>query len=188
QHRPAATGLGVPPPAAGRRTPRARVQALASPRPVLTQPRNKRPRGHAVHTSRSRTGPDTPQRPAQILRREHPLPQAFLQARDDGILDVRRPAATLSCGAQQNSPSPSRRWPASAGWLRSPRPARATPIPPPHSTFGPSRPIPPPDLRPVSPHLAMRAAGAATTTAQPPPTQTPPDKNDQFPPTPAAST
>jgi putative transposase len=34
--------------------------------------------------------------------------------------------------------------PASAGWLRSPRPARATPIPPSHSTFGPSRPQPDP--------------------------------------------
>src|SRR5262249_60505125 len=44
------------------------------------------------------------------------------------------------------------------------------------------------DLCPVSPHLAMRAAGAATTTAQPTPTQISPDKNDQFPPTPAAST
>jgi len=32
----------------------------------------------------------------------------------------------------------------------------------------------------------MRAAGAATTTAQPTPRQTSPDKNDHFPPTPAA--
>jgi len=39
----------------------------------------------------------------------------------------------------------------------------------------------------VSPHLAMRAVGAATT-AQPTPGQTSPDKNDQFPPAPAAST
>jgi hypothetical protein len=44
------------------------------------------------------------------------------------------------------------------------------------------------DFCPVSPHLTVRAVGAATTTAQPTPRQISPDKNDQFPPTPAAST
>ena len=45
----------------------------------------------------------------------------------------------------------SRSGPASAGWLRSMRPARATPIPPSHLTFGPSRlmSVPPPVLRPL---------------------------------------
>ena len=72
--------------------------------------------------------------------------------------------------AQRNSPSPPGSWPASRGWLRSLRPARATPIPPPHSTFGPSRPLTrslagtttSADFCPVSPHVTMRAAGAAT--------------------------
>ena len=137
----AAPGLGDHHPADRRRPVRARVQGLADRRPVLPQPRDKLLRGHAVHTRRAAVGPDTPQRPAQILRREQPLPQAHLQAGDDSILGARRPAATLSCGAQRNSPSPPGSWPASAGWLRSPRPARATPIPPSHLTFGPSRPI-----------------------------------------------
>ena len=137
----AAPGLGDHHPADRRGPVRARVQGLADRRPVLPQPRNKLLRGHAVHTRRAAIGPDTPQRPAQILRREHPLPHAHLQAGDDSILGVRRPAATLSCGAQRNSPSPPGSWPASAGWLRSPRPARATPIPPSHLTFGPSRPL-----------------------------------------------
>jgi hypothetical protein len=60
--------------------------------------------------------------------------------------------------------------PHNAGWLRSPRPARATPIPPPHLTFGPSRPITrspggtttSADFCPVSPYLAVQAVGAAT--------------------------
>jgi hypothetical protein len=136
---------------------------------VLPQPRDKLLRGHAVHTGRAPVSPDTPHRPAQILRREHLLPQAHLQARDDSIPGTRRPAATLSCGAQRNSPSPPGSWPASAGWLRSTRPARAPPIPPPHSTSGPFRPHPTPagtttsaGLCPVSPHLTVRAAGAAT--------------------------
>ena len=191
----AAPGLGDHHPAGRRRPVRARVQGLADLRPVPGQPRNKLLRGHAVHPGRTPVGPDTPQRPAQILRREQPLPQRDLQAGDDSLLGVRRPAATLSCGAQRTSPSPPRSWPASAGWLRSTRPARATPIPPPHSTFGPSRPHPIPagtttsaDFCPVSPHLTIRAVGAATTTAQPTPRQISPDKNDQFPPTPAAST
>src|ERR1022692_401047 len=92
-------------------------------------------------TGRARIGPDTPQRPAQILRREHLLPQRDLQAGNDSIPGVRRPAATLSCGAQRDSPSPPGSWPAYAGWLRLLRPARAAPIPPPHPAFGPSRPV-----------------------------------------------
>ena len=137
----AARGLGDHHPADRRRPVRTRVQRLADLCPVLAQPRHKLLRGHAVRTRRARVGPDTPQRPAQILRREHPLPQGNLQAGDDSILGARRPAATLSCGTQRNSPSPPGNWPASAGWLRSPRPARATPIPPSHLTFGPSRPL-----------------------------------------------
>ena len=140
----AAPGLGDHHPANRRRPVRARVQGLADLRPVLAQPRAKLPRGHAIHTGRTPIGLHTPQRPAQILRPEQPLPQGHLQAGDDSILGARRPAATLSCGAQRISPSPPGSWPASAGWLRSPRPARATPIPPSHSTFGPSRPEPDP--------------------------------------------
>src|ERR1022692_4538336 len=52
-------------------------------------------------TGRARIGPDTPQRPAQILRREQLLPQRNLQAGDDSLLGVRRPAATLHCGTQR---------------------------------------------------------------------------------------
>jgi len=137
----AAPGLGDHHPADRRRPVRARVQGFPDGRPVLPQPRHKLLRGHAVHTRRARISPDTPQRPAQILRREHLLPQRDLQAGDDSILGARRPAATLSCGTQRNSPSPPGNWPASAGWLRSPRPARAAPIPPPHLTSGPSRPL-----------------------------------------------
>jgi hypothetical protein len=37
------------------------------------------------------------------------------------------------------------------------------------------------DFCPVSPYLAVQAAGAAATTAQPAPRQTSPDKNDHFP-------
>jgi hypothetical protein len=40
------------------------------------------------------------------FRRKHPLPQRDLQARDHGLLGVRRLAATLHCGTQRNSPSP----------------------------------------------------------------------------------
>jgi hypothetical protein len=75
--------------------------------------------------------------------------------------------------------------PRNAGWLRSLRPARATPTPPPHSTLGPSRlmSVPSPVLRPLPgqppPHDANRWRGA--TTAQPAPGQISPDKNDQFP-------
>ena len=157
-------------------------------------------------TSSSVVMPSTPGAPPLALTRLNARPRFSgesicshkrdLQAGDDSILGARRPAATLSCGAQRNSPSPPGSWPASAGWLRSPRPARATPIPPSHLTFGPSRPpylIPAgtttsADFCPVSPHLAIRAVGAATPTAQPTPGQISPDKNDQFPPTPAAST
>ncbi len=137
----AAPGLGDHHPADRRGPVRARVQGLPDCRPVLAQPRAKLPRGHAIHTGRTPIGLHTLQRPAQILRREQPLPQGHLQAGDDSILGARLPAATLSCGAQRNSPSPPGNWPASAGWLRSTRPARAAPIPPSHSTFGPSRPI-----------------------------------------------
>ena len=122
----AAPGLGDHHPADRRGPVRARVQRLADRRPVLAQPRDKLLRGHAVRTGRAAVGPDTPQRPAQILRREHLLPQGNLQAGDDSLLRARRLAATLSCGAQRDSPSPPGSWPASAGWLRSPRPARAT--------------------------------------------------------------
>jgi hypothetical protein len=125
---------GSPP--ADRRGPvRARVQGLAGRCPVLAQPRDKLLRGHAVRTKGAAVGPDTPRRPAQILRREHLLPQRDLQAGDDSLPGARRPAATLSCAARRNSPSPPGSRPASAGWLRSPRPARATPDPPSHLTF-----------------------------------------------------
>ena len=73
------------------------------------QPRANLARGHAIHTRRAPVGLHTPQRPAQILRREHLLPYRNLQAGDDSILKARRPATTLSCGAQRNSPSPPRR-------------------------------------------------------------------------------
>jgi hypothetical protein len=136
----AAPGLGDHHPADRRRPVRARVQGLADGRPVLAQPRDQLLRGRAVRARRAAAGPDTPRRPAQILRREQPLPQRNLQAGDDSIPGARRPAATLSCGTQRNSPSPPGSRPASAGWLRSPRPARATPIPPSHLTSGPSRP------------------------------------------------
>jgi len=102
----AAPGFGDHHPADRRRLARARVQVLPDGCPVLPQPRDKLFRGHAVHTRRAAVGPDTPQRLAQILRREHPLPQAHLRAGDDSILSARRLAATLSCGAQRNSPSP----------------------------------------------------------------------------------
>ena len=134
------------------------ARAVTCPRPVPPGPRPSAPAATAPvppwscrpHRAR-RISPDTPQRPAQILRREHLLPQAHLQAGDDSILGARRPAATLSCGAQRNSPSPPGSWPASAGWLRSLRPARATPTPPPHPVFGPSRlmSVPSPVLRPL---------------------------------------
>ena len=100
----AAPGLGDHHPADRRRPVRARVQGLADRRPVFAQPRDKLLRGHAVHTGRAAVGPDTPQRPAQILRREHLLPHAHLQAGDDSILGVRRPAATLRHGAQRDLP------------------------------------------------------------------------------------
>ena len=69
----------------GRYVPASR--ACRTRRPVLPQPRHKLLRGHAVHTRRARIGPDTPQRPAQILRREHPLPQ-----------ETSRPGMTASSG------------------------------------------------------------------------------------------
>ena len=130
---------------------------------------------------------------ARILRREHPLPQAHLQAADDSIPGARRPAATHSCGAQRTLPSPPGSRPASAGWLGSPRPARATPIPPSHLTFAlpghdliPAGTTTSADSCPVSSRLTAEAVG--DTTAQPAPGQISPDRNDQFPPTPAAFT
>ena len=136
---------------------------------MLAQPRDKLLRGHAVHTRRAAIGPDTPQRPAQIPRREHLLPQGNLQAGDDSILGARRPAATLSCGAQRNSPSPP-----AAG----PRPRDGCDQCDQHEQTGSSALLDvrsfPADVRfpagtttsadfcPVSPHLAMRAVGAAT--------------------------
>ena len=101
----AAPGLGDHHPADRRRPAGTRVQSLAHGRPVPAQPRDKLLRGHAVHTGRAAVSPDTPQRPAQILRREQPLPQRDLQAGDDSIPGARRPAATLRRGAQRNSPS-----------------------------------------------------------------------------------
>jgi hypothetical protein len=41
------------------------------------------------------------------------------------------------------------------------------------------------DFCPVNPHLAMQGRRRGDTTAQPTPRQTSPDKNDQFPSTPA---
>jgi hypothetical protein len=100
----AAPGLGDHHPADRRRPVRARVQSLPDRRPVQPQPRAKLPRGHAIHTGRTPIGLHTPQRPAQILPREHPLPQGHLQAGDDSLPGVRRPAATLRWGAQRTSP------------------------------------------------------------------------------------
>ncbi len=133
------------------------------------QPRAELARGHAVHTRSSPIGLNTPQRPAQILRREQPLPQRVLQARDHGLLGVRRPAATLHCGTQRNSPSP----PAAAR-TRGMAAITATGT----SNTGSSVSLDvrsfPADVRspagtttsadfcPVSPHLTMRAVGAAT--------------------------
>jgi site-specific DNA recombinase len=91
----AAPGLGDHHPADRRGLVAARVQGLPDLHPVLVQPRAKLIRGHAIHTRRTPVGLHTPQRPAQIARREHPLPHRDLQAREDGILHVRRPAATL---------------------------------------------------------------------------------------------
>ena len=139
-HHRSAAGYSTDSGRSGRpRAPRSVLKEILPNGPWLVL--HKLLRGRAVHTRRAAVGPDTPQRPAQILRREQPLPQRDLQAGDDSLLAARRPAATLSCGNQRNSPSPPGSWPASAGWLRSPRPARATPIPPSHLTFGPSRPL-----------------------------------------------
>lgn len=71
--------------------------------------------------------------------------------------------------------------PQGVGWLRSPRLARAPPIPPPHSTFGPSRPpLQSPagtttsaDFCPVHPHLTAWAVGAATPQHNRPPGRPP---------------
>jgi hypothetical protein len=93
----------------------ARVQRLPNRCPVLAQPRTKLVGGHAVYTRRAPVGFDTPQRPAQILRCEHLLPQRDLQARDRGLPGVRRLAATLRCGLQRTSPSPPCSEPASRG-------------------------------------------------------------------------
>ena len=165
----AAPGLGDHHPADRRRPVRARVQGFPGRRPVLPQPRNKLLRGHAVHTGRAAVGPDTPQRPAQILRREHLLPQAHLQAGDDSILGMRGPAATLRHGSQRTSPSSSAAGPRPRDGCdqcdqheqhrflrltrRSALPSRH-PIPAGTTTSA--------DFCPVSPHLAVRAVGAAT--------------------------
>ena len=58
------------------------------------------------------------------------------------------------------------RWPASAGWLRSLRPARAAPAPPSHLTSGPSRPLS--DPRPVLRPLLTSARSAPTSRCGPP--------------------
>ena len=55
--------------------------------------------------------------------------------------------------------------PRTARWLRSMRPARATPTPPSHLTFGPSRPIPRP--RPVLRPLLTSARSARTSRCEP---------------------
>jgi hypothetical protein len=191
----AAPGLGDHHPADWRRPVGARVQGLPDFRPVRGQPRAKLARGHAVRTGRALVSLHTPQRPAGVLRREHPLPQRELQARDNGIPGARQPAATLSRGAQRNSPSPPATGPRPRDGCdhrgrheqhRILRLTRRSALP----SHTRSRLV----LRPLltaawaSPHLTTRAVGAATTTAQPTPRQTSPDKNDQFPPTPAAST
>ncbi len=165
----AAPGLGDHHPADRRRPVRARVQRLADLRPVLAQPRHKLLRGHAVHTGRARIGPDTPQRPAQILRREQLLPQGNLQAGDDSLLGARRPAATLRRGAQRTSPSAPQR-----ARVRGMAAITATSTSNTDSSASLDvRSFPAPylipagtttsaDFCPVSPHLAVRAAGAAT--------------------------
>ena len=126
-------------------------------------------RGHAVRTRRTRISPDTPQRPAQILRREHQLPQRDLQAGDDSILRARRPAATLSCGAQRTSPSPPATGPHPRDGCdhrdqheqhRFLRLTRRSVLPGP--SLIPAGTTTSADFCPVSPHLAMRAVGAAT--------------------------
>ncbi len=63
--------------------------------------------------------PCWPQHPAQIPRRKQPLPQRVLQAGDNGLLGMRRPAATLHCGTQPKLTVSPRSGPAGAGWLRS---------------------------------------------------------------------
>jgi len=72
-----------------------------------------------------------------------------------------RPAAVLN-GTHRLLPAAG---PRHAGWLRSLRPARATPAPPPHSTFGPSRlmSVPSPVLRP----LLTSARSALTSRCEP---------------------
>ena len=197
------TGLGAGPVRA-QRCPHPRVLVPAMSAGCSSSMSSALP-GSSRASNRSRTHPSparrpwsrTPSRPtgardagvhgkAQILRGEHPLPQAHLQAGDDSTLGARRPATTLSCDAQPTPPSPPGSWPASAGWLRSPRPGRATPIPPSHLTFGPSRPRPDPGLYydlcglmpgQPPPHSGSRRRG--DTTAQPTPGQISPDRNDQ---------
>jgi hypothetical protein len=146
----AAPRLGDHHPAGRRGLVGARVQGLADLRPVLAQPRAKLPRGHAIHTRRAPVGLHTPQRPAQIARREQLLPQRHLQAGKDSLPGPRRLAATLRCGAQRDSPSPPSSGPA-CGMAAITATSTSNPVPPPHLTFGPSRlmHVPPPVLRPL---------------------------------------
>jgi hypothetical protein len=149
---------------------RARVQGRPDRHPVLPQPRNKLLRGHAVHTGRAPVSPDTPQRPAQILRREHLLPQRDLRpgitASPECAGRPLRSTAELN-GTHRLLPAAG---PRTAGWLRSMRPARATPIPPLHpgvrsfpaDVRSPAGTTTSADFCPVSPRLTARAVGAAT--------------------------
>jgi hypothetical protein len=146
-----------------------RVQRLPNRCPVLAQPRTQLLRGHAIHTRRAPISPDPPQRPAQILRCEHLLPQRHLQARDRGLLRVRRPVATLHCRTQRTSPSPPTSGPACCGMAAITATGTSTtdssatldvrPFPAHYSI--PAGTTTSADFCPVHPHLSAWAVGAA---------------------------
>jgi hypothetical protein len=190
-----APGFGDHHPADRQRPVGARVQGLPYTRPVLAKPRPKFGRGHAVHTRSAPVGLHTPQRPGQVLRGEHPLPQRDFQPRKNSPFGVRRLAATLHRGTQRDSPFPPTMGP-------HPRDGCDHRDRYEHHRFGclldvrsfpadvrsPAGTTTSADFCPVSSHLAVTAVGAAMWSAQPTPEQTSPDKSDHFPPTPAAFT
>jgi len=107
-----------------------RVQGFPGRRPVLPQPRKQAPPWSlAVHArARPPLALNTPSTPrARILRRESIcFPQAHLQAGDDSILGVRRAGRYAPPWKSTDlTRLPPQAGPASAGWLRSMRPARA---------------------------------------------------------------
>jgi hypothetical protein len=136
---------------------------------VLVQPRAKLPRDHAICTRRAPVNLHTPQRPAQIPRREQLLPQRNLQAGKDSLPRPRRLAITLRHGSQRNSPSPSAAGPRTRdscdqrdrheqpGSSASPD-VRSFPA----DVRSPAGTTTSADFCPVSPHLTVRAVGAAT--------------------------